>query len=170
MARGFLPKIELIGEVEGNGSRAEIAWIAFFRAEGLNLVNSTIGGEGTKGIVRSAATRKKISANTKRQIATKGHPHLGCRHSAESKLKMGLAKKGKACSLETRKKIAATLKARGMPAWNRGKRASRETRRMNAEAHKGLRHSAETRRKMSRSGKKAWAIRKKLMYNSEVIL
>ena len=49
LSTGHLPTISLIGEVEGNGSSEEIAWIKYFRDEGIDLVNSTDGGEGTLG-------------------------------------------------------------------------------------------------------------------------
>jgi len=115
LTRGYLPTIQLIGEVEGDGVREEIAWIKYFRDEGLDLVNATDGGEGTAGRVCSLETRAKMSAAQKGSLShmfgkhlapetcakmsanRKGtqHPMFGKRHSIASLAKMSAAQKGK---------------------------------------------------------------------------
>ena len=62
LKHGFIPSIILISEVEGDGCKEEIAWIKYFRSEGVKLVNTTDGGEGTPGHVVSKEVRKKMSA------------------------------------------------------------------------------------------------------------
>lgn len=53
--------IELIEEVEGNGSDRERYWIAEYKARGYDLINATEGGEGVEGLIYSAESRKKMS-------------------------------------------------------------------------------------------------------------
>lgn len=65
-SKGYLPKIQLIGEIEGDGCKEEIAWIKYFRDEGLDLVNETDGGDGTVGHKHSEDTRFKMSEIRKR--------------------------------------------------------------------------------------------------------
>jgi len=135
-SKGFLPISQLIGEVEGNGSREEIAWIKYFRDEGLNLVNETDGGEGTlgcrKGIghIVSSETRAKLS------VAEKGSRNhfFGKHHSPETLAKMSMA-----------------LKGRRNPLF--GKHRSPETRAKLSAANKGRRPSSEARAKMSVANK-----------------
>jgi len=132
MTKGSWPAIFLIGEVEGNGCKEEIAWIKYFRDEGINLVNETNGGEGTFGriYIVSAKTRKKLSESHK------GKPNgcSGTYRSEESKRKMSESKKGQ------------------IP-WNIGKHHSEETKKKLSEANKGKIVSEEIRRKISKSTK-----------------
>lgn len=44
--QGRCPRITLVGEVDGNGNRDEIAWIKYLRNEGHNLTNVSSGGDG----------------------------------------------------------------------------------------------------------------------------
>ncbi len=44
----YISQIQVLNEVE-DLNRAEVYWIAFFRAQGCRLTNSTDGGEGTSG-------------------------------------------------------------------------------------------------------------------------
>jgi hypothetical protein len=139
LAKGFLPTIRLIGEVDGNGSREEIAWIAYGRNEGWRLVNETDGGEGLAGCSPSAETRAKMS------IAHKGArgPWLGRHLSPKTCAKMSIAGKGRSFSPETRAKISAAKKGILHPMF-------------------GKRHSPESIAKMSLAIKNWWATRKQL--------
>jgi len=58
---GYLPLITLIGEVAGDGNKEEIAWISYFRAEGVDLVNTTDGGDGGTGHIVTDEVRKRMS-------------------------------------------------------------------------------------------------------------
>lgn len=121
LKRGFTPTIELITEVqEINGPKAEIAYIAYYRKLGFDLVNGTDGGDGTTG---------HISWN-------KGKKGLYC-PTEEAKKKQSKALKGHEVTTATRLKISVKLtgiirseKARtkmsiariGKPPWNKGKK------------------------------------------------
>ncbi|MDO9541688.1 MAG: NUMOD3 domain-containing DNA-binding protein [Kiritimatiellia bacterium] len=142
LSKGYLPTIQLIGEVEGNGCKEEIAWIAYGRAEGWRLVNETDGGEGA----------------------------LGCVFSDERIRKMSLAKKGKPLTKEHRENIGLALRGEkssfygkhliGKDNPNFGKHPSKETLQkmskitkqrliQNGHPMSGKHHSAEALHKMS---------------------
>lgn len=110
---GFLPTIQLIGEVNGNGCREEQAWIKWFREEGFNLTNLTDGGDGFVGYKPSVDTRRNMSLSAKkrynssekeknrlRNIAIGNTNRRGKKFSLESRLKMSLAHKGVRLSKE----------------------------------------------------------------------
>ncbi|MFA5377421.1 MAG: hypothetical protein WC455_16840 [Dehalococcoidia bacterium] len=89
LLNGQIPRITLLEEVEGNGSKEEIAWIKFFRDGGVDLWNQTEGGDGgvlvgeakvraiekmkqsLMGHFVSAVTRKKQSEASKKQVWSK---------------------------------------------------------------------------------------------------
>lgn len=66
LKQGLIPSVIKIGEVDGDGCQEEIAWIKYFRDEGILLVNQTDGGEGTSGHKVSLEFRKKISEINKK--------------------------------------------------------------------------------------------------------
>jgi len=87
MARGKWPIVFLIGEVDGDGCKEEIAWIKYFREEGVDLVNETNGGDGqSKGYKPSDVTCRKISEGLKGK--------KGRHHPETTKRKMSLAHGG----------------------------------------------------------------------------
>lgn len=110
--RGFIPSIIQIGEVKGDGCRDEIAWIKYFRDEGVDLVNTTDGGEGAIGLKHSdksnqknrlAHLGKKQSAETiKKRISV----CTGKKRSVEQLRGMGLAQIGHIVSRKTRLKLS----------------------------------------------------------------
>jgi len=126
--------------VDGNGSREEIAWIAYGKNEGWRLANGTDGGEGILGYVHSSETRAKIST------AGKGRrgPWLGKHFSPETRAKMSIVGKNRHFSLETRAKISASKKGALHPMF-------------------GKHYSPEIRAKVSLAIKKWWAARKQLI-------
>lgn len=117
-------------------AQAERYWIARLRADGCDLTNQTIGGEGTPGRKASSETRAKMSASQmgnhyargcKRSPATRallsaqkiGNKHsLGLKRSPETRARMSAAHMGKkyalgtVCSPETKAKIGAANKIR----------------------------------------------------------
>ena len=165
LSTGHLPLIQLIGEVAGNGSNEERAWIKYGRAEGWRLVNGTDGGEGVSGCIFSEERRRKMSKDTLARFAAKGHPRLGCHHSKEAKLKMSLAKKDKPShrinfhhSKKTCRKMSESRKGR-IP-WNKDVPCSEEVKHKISLSKKGkpngcLGHhrSEETKRKLSKAAK-----------------
>ncbi len=111
-----IPTIHLIEEAEGNGFAEEIKWIAHFKNQGCILVNSTTGGKGTNGLVRTPEQNKKISdalTGIKRSEKTKAKirkararqifPSHTTPHSEETKALI----RRKLSSPEVRKKIGA---------------------------------------------------------------
>ena len=177
LAKGFVPAIIEIGEVDGDGCREEIAWIKYFRDEGVRLVNMTDGGEGLtgpaltqevimkrgmsrKGCAVSIEMRRKISMTLKgrrqpievvKKISSslKGHT---CSEATRQKIR--LSNTGKQCSEEARRKISIANKGRASSM--RGKCHSEESNRKNRLAHLGKVPSFDTRLKISAANKAAW--------------
>ena len=116
LSRGFTPKIILIGEVDGNGCKGEIAWIKYFRDAGVKLVNATDGGEGVLGHIHSYITRKKLSiavaermkspeAHVKSSIAHKNSPLVQAQC-----LRLKIINKGRQVSVAMRNKYRKAAK------------------------------------------------------------
>jgi len=148
LRQGFTPAIELQTEVRGDGCKAEIAYIAYYRKKGFNLVNGTIGGDGAIGHRHSLATRRQIGlAGTGRRHSKEtiellriictgrkatdktrkilSESHKGIHPSETTRRKLSLShkgfpspNKGKHASLETRIKMSISRK--GKPTWNKG--------------------------------------------------
>ena len=149
MSRGKWPSIFLIGEVEGDGCKEEIAWIKYFRDDGVDLVNATDGGEGSLGYHHSKETREKMSIALaklsltearKKQLRfarSKSPGHTGFKHSEEARMKMSRLLSGRPC-------------------WWKGKVLSQKHRKKISESRKGQRISTETKKKMSISQKNRW--------------
>lgn len=166
LSEGFVPGVILLGAVEGDGSREEVAWIQYFRDEGVALCNGTKGGDGTPGREVSAVTRQKLSS------ARKGKPQTWVR-TAETIERMresakvrcarllaegqthGIMPTDYVCSEETRKKISTALIGRTFSIAHRerlreahlGKTPSAETRAKMSLVHRGRKHSEETKEK-----------------------
>jgi hypothetical protein len=164
---GFAVVIDLVAVVEGNGCAEEVALIAGLRKIGLDLTNSTPGGDGNvnpseemRRKISAKLTGRKLSAEHRKNIslgnlgkklspercAQIGDLHRGKAVSAETREKMAAAKRGTTLSAETRAKVSAALKKRGplSEATLVKMRAS--------QAARGPR-SPETRAKMSASAK-----------------
>lgn len=61
LAKGVCPLIVPLEECDGDGFMEETCHIALAYADGLQLVNSTIGGEGSPGCKRTAAWKAKMA-------------------------------------------------------------------------------------------------------------
>ena len=169
LSKGYLPKIQLIGEVEGDGSNEEKAWIAYGKAEGWRLTNGTDGGDGTFGrkFSLSDESRKKISLTQTGRVLSDATckkmsiSHMGRRKSDETRKRMSLAANMRgSISKETRKKMSLA---------RTGRKRSEETNRKLSVAimghpgyTKGMKFSDETKLKMSASQKACWIERKKV--------
>ena len=149
LSRGFIPKITLIGEIEGDGSKEEIAWIRYFRDEGVNLCNATDGGGGSLGYKPTPETRAKTSAFMKGK-----NFHKGYRPTAETKAKTSATLRGRKFSTEHRSKLSASATGRQHTPESRAKMSSNMARKLSMM---GRRHSPETIRKMSEARKKWYA-------------
>jgi hypothetical protein len=94
-----MPNIQLVGEINTDGCREEIAWIKYFKDEGVNLVNGTDGGE--KGFKLSEDARKRIVLSKMGNTFWKGK-----KHKTETKLKIALWHIGKPRSEITKRKLS----------------------------------------------------------------
>ena len=90
LKKNELPTIHLLTEVEGDGCKEEIEKIAYFRAKGTRLVNSTDGGEGTVGWHHPKEVKEKIS---EAQKGNKNH-NYGKHPSPKTLEKMSEVQKG----------------------------------------------------------------------------
>lgn len=81
---GYLPIMEPIEECGDDWQEREIYWIKYYKDLGLNLVNSTDGGDGSKYFQMSEAVKAKISSSKK-----------GIKLSEETRKRMSIAQKGK---------------------------------------------------------------------------
>lgn len=161
LSKGFLPIIQLVGEVEGDGCKEEIAWIKYFRDEGVDLVNTTDGGEGALGCkvcckgVGHYLFGKHIPPETRLKMSL---ARKGISYSAETIEKMSAAHKGKHLSAEHREKLSKALK--GKNTWCTGKHHSMTTKQKMSKARKGKTCSTEARHNMSEAKKEWWRAKK----------
>lgn len=100
----------LIFPIEENApwGEAEIRWIAHHRAAGVDLVNTTAGGEGVVGYVRTLEQRQAHGA----RMRGRQSPRKGVKLSEETRAKLSAVQQGKVISESTRAKISAALKGR----------------------------------------------------------
>lgn len=162
-------------------AEAERQWIAFYRAQGVRLVNATDGGEGMPGFKMSPEARKKISEAKKRipQLHLLAY-HVGVPRSEETRERLRQAAlrqyqdpaqreavsrvhKGKVIS-EEHKRIVSEAATRKWEEWRAsGKTVSEETReRIMAAAKARTPHpqTPETRAKLAEAKRQWWAQRK----------
>lgn len=140
-ANGFTVRIVKDSLEEELAFLVEVERIDQLKRLGVILVNSTIGGEGASGCVRSEETKQKIS-----------NLHKGKPKSEEHRKKLSEAKKGsknpnfgKPKTKDIKEKISKS---------NTGKKMSESTKEKLSKANKGKTLSLEHRQKMSDSHKK----------------
>jgi len=132
---------------EEEAFKHEIYMIDVFgrKCDGGILLNKSVGGQGTSGVIPSEKTRKLMSEKRKGKIYII--------FTQEIKDKISNSKRGKKYSLELRKKLSEAHK---------GKKHTEESKKKLSEALKGRVHSEETKRKLSEInkgkyiGKKWW--------------
>lgn len=107
--KGLTPEIQIIEEVLiEQWQERERYWIAFYRAQGLDIANGTDGGDGVHGRKRTPEEKARISQSLIGNQRGKGY-----RPTPEQQLRKSAAMKGHAVSAETAEKIAASK--RGKP-------------------------------------------------------
>ena len=175
---GLEPEVRVTfeGLTEKDALDLEVAWIAFWRKQGMASCNFTDGGEGVCGLVHSDETRKRLSViasktlagrpvspETRERIAAaqRGKPRgpnpehsarlTGRRLSPEHRAKIGAGQVGRVDSPETREKRAAA---------NRGRKADESTRLLLRLSHLGKKRSPESLAKQSETLRATWAKRK----------
>ena len=141
-AAGLEPRIQIeyIFENEIEAFECERQLIAVYgrrehREDGL-LTNLTDGGEGQRGRITPQSVRDKISA---RMAGNKNH-FFGQNHTAERRMKIGAAQKGKTITPEHRERIRSH---------QRGRSVSEETRLKIKQALTGKPKSPEAIEKMA---------------------
>ena len=177
LTNGYIPTIQRIDCVNGDGCKEEMYWIKEYRRRGSNLTNATDGGEGTLGCVPSAETRRKLSEAGKSRVVTaetrkkisdkaKGNKYaLGHVQTEEERRKHSEAMKGKLVgrkhSEETKLKISEAGKRRGFV-------QSKEHKLKIYLAHKGSKRSDEAKQKMREAWKRRKAMACKLRLCVEI--
>ena len=163
--RGLKPILANIEEIEGldrDVFQCEIDRISLYKSRGEDLVNETIGGEGTTGYSLSEEHKQAISKANKgwspsdawRKIhsvlSTGRQNRLGMKNSAEQNKKISDANRGRKPSEATRAKLRARTGERNH---NFGKPMSEEQKKKIGIANKGKAVSEEHRRKISQANK-----------------
>ena len=147
-------KMVAVGLSEADAFALEVERIVFWREAGVDLTNITDGGEGVAGLKMSDAAKQKMSD---KKIGVKRGPH-----SAEHRLKIGLALRGKKFSPEHIEKLSKARRARVTSSETKEKMSQSMTRfyRENPEAcraasavHTGRRHSEATKKLISEKSK-----------------
>lgn len=139
---------------------AEVYLISRLKAEGHDLLNLTLGGEGSLGVAQSDATKakrsaslsgRKVSEETKKRIST---ANTGKVRSEESRKKMREAKVGVRLSEEHKKKIGQSLKGRPVSAETRKKLSdTQKGKKLSSEHVENLRQAQARRRDREKSEK-----------------
>lgn len=145
LSQGKEPRLQVLETSdEENFQSCEQAWIAYGRATGWNLTNTTDGGIGTRGLKHSEATRKKMGDAkignawnkgrvgnnlTQDDLKRVSEALTGRTHSEEHRRKIAEAGKGRIHSQETKAKLSAL---------HTGKVMSPEARQKMSDAKKGV--------------------------------
>lgn len=188
-ALGLAPEIRLLETVSEAWQAAEKRWIAKFRADGADLVNTTDGGDGCDGMRHSEETKAKIRLSAK-LISPEVHARRGAAvrlayQNPETRERLSAALRKSHSRPEVRarlseinKRIWNTPEARARrskmlrgrvftPEWRAKISASRKGQKLSPERvaqlvalHTGRKRSAETRAKMSEAAKRREAAKR----------
>lgn len=95
LLRGVTPQFTVLETVPAGGDydESECFHIAYFRSLGMSLCNGTDGGDGLRGLKRTAEHTQKIARALR-----------GRKHSVEQRAKQSIARKGLRCTPEQRAK------------------------------------------------------------------
>lgn len=148
-AAGLRPLCEVLesGTQPLGQYQAEKRWIAHFRQQGCRLTNSTDGGEGVPNLPPDVKERMRMAQSTaaKRRWS-----------SVEERRRQSERRAGSKASLESRRKRSISLrKAFSDPA----------IRQRRSEI--GKLQSVETRRKIGEAGRRAWAAKRRALYEEK---
>ncbi len=127
----------------------EVFYIKKYKDEGFDLMNRTDGGDGNRGMVYSAETRKKISDAHKERYKRDPSGWQGRKMSNEQKEKLRKFHTGRKQTAETIEKRVSKL--RNKPAWNSGKKMPIGWGDIGRKVWTGRKHTEETKLKMSNS-------------------
>lgn len=120
VSEGLAPIPTVLEETsEGSWAERERFWITKLRSEGAPLVNATDGGEGVLGHRPSAEARAKMAAAARRT-----RNRLGTITSAETREKIGAARRGRPLSPEHRASIGNGVRGRVVSMSERQKKSA----------------------------------------------
>lgn len=144
LGNGLTPIMTIIDEADiDNWQQCEIKWIAHYRGVGCKLVNSTDGGEGSRGVIQSEEARKKTSERMK-----------GVPKSDDHRRKLSESQKNKPpANEETRKRMSESA-SRRPPVTEKTRRKKSESMSGEKNPNYGKPRSEDTRYKISDSLKK----------------
>lgn len=166
-AKGLKPSLEILDEVsENDWQQWEVAWIEFFKDQGFNLVNTTLGGEGLHN--PSEEVRSKMSVSNfgkKRTLETCAKiraANIGRKHSVETCAKISAAHKN--MSADARARMRATMRIGHL-----GMKRSPESVARSSAAHRGMKRSDEARANMSAAMKRNYEKKKEKEMSHSVL-
>lgn len=136
--------VYLIIEENAERNAAEIKWIAHYRSNGYDLVNTSNGGDGFAG-PKSEQHKRNISSALKGKSKSKEH-----------KAAVSAALKGVPLSLERAIKLAEARKKRWFIPSALGLKHSEESKKKISGKNKGKKRTDETRAKMREASKARW--------------
>jgi hypothetical protein len=149
LAAGVEPVIkELEVVTSGSWQDVEKRWIAKFRANGVDLVNTTYGGDGCTGMIHSEKTKTQMSISARRAQA---NPELRARiGAAVRKAYQDPIRRARLREILSKTHSSDEYRAK-MSAISRGIWNLPERRKQRSEMFKGRKLSAEWRAKISAS-------------------
>lgn len=149
--KGELPVLEIIDEVPiEHWQQWEVAWIEYFKEQGCDLVNGTLGGDG---LIPTPEVLKKLSrSHLGKTISYETRAKMSASHSGEKSYWFGKRGSehncfGRCQSEEAKRKFSAAVS--GAKHWLFGKTHSLETRKKMSESRKGKTLSPEQCRAIS---------------------
>lgn len=149
---GLQPLYQVLESGTNEWAEAERRWIAYFREQGASLTNLTDGGEGIIGYVFSAETRRRMGDAKRGRKLTPEHIEKVVRHL-----------RGRKRPPSVMAKVAATRTARGYRHSEEtkekirqatiGRKRSEEANAKIIAAQRGRKHTDEAKRKQSEAKK-----------------
>jgi group I intron endonuclease len=134
-------------------NETEIFWISQFKCWGFDIVNLTVGGDGSFGMLvknHSDTSKNLMSEKAKKRKCLVSGWNKYMKMPEEFKKNISKLSKGRTVSEETRKKISKSLSGRiRKPLTDEQKKKISETKKGRTSTFKGKEHTPDTIKKMS---------------------
>jgi group I intron endonuclease len=134
-------------------NETEIFWISQFKCWGFDIVNLTVGGDGSFGMLgknHSDTSKNLMSEKAKKRKCLVSGWNKDIKMSEEFKKNISKLLKGRTVSEETRKKISKSLSGRiRKPLTDEQKKKISDTKKGRTSTFKGKNHTPDTIKKMS---------------------